>query len=285
MACAFSGTTFTLTSTAGGGGSPPFADSTALLKNNADNTKQLQVNLAGISTGTTRTWTVQNTNLTPAGIDVAQSWTGGARQTFQASASTAGAALAPAAVPTSPAAGDLSMDNAASGCDVLKWASSGSSFVPAGIVLRSKVSASSTSSSSEVSLDTYNIPANCLASGDLVRINALFTHNGGTTTGWKPGIKFGSTYVVSTSGALGATDTYNWAEAYVMVTGASSQVSFGREQRFSNGGFANSVNATPAASTSATITVDFRALMSGATSETVRLEWFTIELLKSANAQ
>lgn len=57
------------------GGSPPFTDANALLFNAADNTKLLKWSLAAITTGTTRTWTVQNTNLTVAGTDVANNFT------------------------------------------------------------------------------------------------------------------------------------------------------------------------------------------------------------------
>lgn len=60
---------------AGTGGAAPFTDATALLFNAADNTKLLKWSLAGITTATTRTWTVQNTNLTVAGTDVANNFT------------------------------------------------------------------------------------------------------------------------------------------------------------------------------------------------------------------
>lgn len=56
-------------------GTPPFSDATALLFDNVDNTKLLQVEVSGIATGTVRVWSVQNTNLTVAGKDVANNFT------------------------------------------------------------------------------------------------------------------------------------------------------------------------------------------------------------------
>lgn len=46
--------------------SPPFSDNTALVQNNADNTKLVIFSAASISTGTTRTYTLQNRNGTLA---------------------------------------------------------------------------------------------------------------------------------------------------------------------------------------------------------------------------
>lgn len=48
------------------GGSPPFADNAALVKNNSDNTKLLILSAASIATGTTRTATFPNANITVA---------------------------------------------------------------------------------------------------------------------------------------------------------------------------------------------------------------------------
>lgn len=63
-----------------GGSSPPFADNSALVKNNADNTKLLQFSAVNVTTATTRTLTAQNANYTMAGIDIAQTF--GPAQTF-----------------------------------------------------------------------------------------------------------------------------------------------------------------------------------------------------------
>ena len=49
------------------GASNPFADNTALVSNSADSTKLLILSAASISTGTTRTWTFQNSNDTVVG--------------------------------------------------------------------------------------------------------------------------------------------------------------------------------------------------------------------------
>lgn len=59
---------------AGGGSGNPFADNVALVKNNSDNTKSAIFSAASISTATTRTYTLPNTNLTLAGIDVIQTF-------------------------------------------------------------------------------------------------------------------------------------------------------------------------------------------------------------------
>lgn len=60
----------------GGGSSNPFADNTDLLKNSSDNTKLFRISLSGLTTGTTRTWTLPDVNGTFARIDAAQSFTG-----------------------------------------------------------------------------------------------------------------------------------------------------------------------------------------------------------------
>jgi hypothetical protein len=66
--------------TVGAGSSPPFVDSTAILKGSADATKLLRVEVDGLTTATTRVWTAQDADLTVAGINLAQTWT--ANQTF-----------------------------------------------------------------------------------------------------------------------------------------------------------------------------------------------------------
>jgi hypothetical protein len=66
----------TLSWTAGGGGSsPPFVDTTNIIKGSADATKLLRFEVDGLTTATTRTWTAQDANITVAGIDLAQTWT------------------------------------------------------------------------------------------------------------------------------------------------------------------------------------------------------------------
>ena len=73
--------------------SPVFASNVFFLQDNIDDTKQLQFGLSGITTATTRTWTVPDYNLTPAALDVAQqALTGGANVTVKdlGSLSTAG---------------------------------------------------------------------------------------------------------------------------------------------------------------------------------------------------
>ena len=72
---------------------PVFASNVFFLQDNTDDTKQLQFGLSGITTATTRTWTVPDYNLTPAALDVAQqALTGGANVTVKdlGSLSTAG---------------------------------------------------------------------------------------------------------------------------------------------------------------------------------------------------
>ena len=64
-----------------GSGGPPFLDNVILMENHTDTTKKLQLTLASLTTATTRTWTVQDHNITVAGIDFAQTWI--ADQTFQ----------------------------------------------------------------------------------------------------------------------------------------------------------------------------------------------------------
>ncbi|MDE2233679.1 MAG: hypothetical protein KGJ90_06280 [Patescibacteria group bacterium] len=50
----------------------PIPDTTAIVKNNADNTKQVKISAAGITTGTTRTWTAPDSDLTVTGTATTQ---------------------------------------------------------------------------------------------------------------------------------------------------------------------------------------------------------------------
>ncbi len=75
----------------GGGGSGVFSDSTFTLQDNGDATKQAKFEVSGISSGTTRTLTVPNSNLTLAGVNLAQTFTG--VQTFNNGISVPGGTL------------------------------------------------------------------------------------------------------------------------------------------------------------------------------------------------
>lgn len=66
----------------GSGGSPPFTDANPILYSAGDATKQLSMTLSGITTGTTRNWTIPNYDMTPAATDHTQTFT--ANQTFSA---------------------------------------------------------------------------------------------------------------------------------------------------------------------------------------------------------
>lgn len=59
----------------GGGGSHPVVDTTSLVEGSADATKELRLEVDGLTASTTRVWTAQDTDLLVAGIDVAQTWT------------------------------------------------------------------------------------------------------------------------------------------------------------------------------------------------------------------
>ena len=65
-----------------GGSSPPFVDSTSIIKGSADATKLLSIEVDGFTTGTTRTLTPQNASYTLAGINIAQTFS--ANQTLGA---------------------------------------------------------------------------------------------------------------------------------------------------------------------------------------------------------
>lgn len=99
----------------GGGVSLPFADNTAFLKNSADATKQFIISLSGLTTGTTRTWTLPDVNGTFARNDAAQTFAG--TQTFSGKVQTATPTTSLASInfpsgvsPTSPGTGDTWFD-------------------------------------------------------------------------------------------------------------------------------------------------------------------------------
>lgn len=60
---------------AAGGSALPVTDNTAVVKNNADNTKQLKFDLSGLTTATTRTITVPDANMTLVGTATTQTLT------------------------------------------------------------------------------------------------------------------------------------------------------------------------------------------------------------------
>ena len=62
-------------SCSGGGSTPPFVDTTNIIKGSVDATKLLRFEVDGLTTATTRVWTAQDANITVAGIDYAQTWT------------------------------------------------------------------------------------------------------------------------------------------------------------------------------------------------------------------
>lgn len=60
-----SGVSFWLDTTdIGGGSTPPFADDTPLVMDSGDNTKEVQIDAGGITTGNTRVWTAPDSNTT-----------------------------------------------------------------------------------------------------------------------------------------------------------------------------------------------------------------------------
>lgn len=66
---------WTVPSATASGASIPFNDNSALVQNNADNTKKFILSAASISASTTRTFTMPNADTTLVGIDVAQTLT------------------------------------------------------------------------------------------------------------------------------------------------------------------------------------------------------------------
>lgn len=69
------GTEYDLTDGGGGGASLPVSDATALVKGSADDTKQVRLEVDGLSTGVTRVLTVPDSDLTLVGTDLTQTLT------------------------------------------------------------------------------------------------------------------------------------------------------------------------------------------------------------------
>ncbi|MGD9670119.1 MAG: NosD domain-containing protein [Hyphomicrobiaceae bacterium] len=93
-------------------GNPPFSreflDTEFKIRDNTDPTKVARFELSGIGTGTERTFTAPNANGTLTLLEVAQSFSAGAKKTFSHDATNSGLNIAPVAGdPSSPADGDV----------------------------------------------------------------------------------------------------------------------------------------------------------------------------------
>jgi hypothetical protein len=62
--------------TCSGGGGLPVVDSTSIVEGSSDSTKQMRFSVAGVTTGNTRVMTVPDSNMTLAGLENAQTFTG-----------------------------------------------------------------------------------------------------------------------------------------------------------------------------------------------------------------
>lgn len=75
---------------AGGGGSNPFDDGTAIIKGSADATKLLRIEVDGFTTLTTRVITPPDADITLAGINISNVWADGVTQTFNPDGTSSG---------------------------------------------------------------------------------------------------------------------------------------------------------------------------------------------------
>jgi len=88
--------------------SPPFSDATALVKGSIDATKLLRFEIDGFTAGATRVITPPDSNITLAGINLANAWADGVKQTFNPDGTNAGINVGSNAVdPSAPSNGDL----------------------------------------------------------------------------------------------------------------------------------------------------------------------------------
>jgi len=84
LPAALPGSTLCISSTTGGqlgyaacsgGGSLPVVDTTSIVEGSADATKEVRLEVDGLTTSTVRVWTAPDADITVAGIDLAQTWT------------------------------------------------------------------------------------------------------------------------------------------------------------------------------------------------------------------
>ena len=130
----------------------------------------------------------------------------------------------------------------------------------------------STNQSSSTSLGTCTIPAGTLRTGDRIEIRFDVSHDGGTSTGFQYQVLWGATQVASKTAAAVVTKATGLTSGGVNSSGTQwSTLVWGNNGLSLTGDAGNA-----AESAAASLTIDFRGQMSGATAETVTVRGYTV---------
>ena len=151
----------------------------------------------------------------------------------------------------------------------------GSTHATAPRVLYQNQALTSTSTS-EVSLAAYTLPASALAAnGQVVRITV---HGNAVTQSAAPRIKFGASYVVNVGGStvMAAGEVFQ-ITAYVRRTGAAAQLASGSYIRGTTSPYAVIERTTPAETLSGTVVIDVRGFVTAG--GTLNVDGVTVEML------
>lgn len=146
------------------------------------------------------------------------------------------------------------------------------------VVLAAGKGPAASSPVSETSIQTVVIPGGTMSPGDVLRVTAIWRH-AGTLTAPRISLDFGATAVQEVV-VGGAADISLMMECFIAAYGATTQRAYGRVQR-SNSTWLTPTFSEPAETLASDVTLDFRALFNGSTSDTIELVSYVVELMRA----